>query len=164
MSSEDSNSSSDLYSDLSELGSSFDSPSSPSHEDDKCKGCRGRGKITSTMETIELGSALVWDGSAFSGDGSVTSKSGSAFSGDGSVTSKSGSPPPKKIKSRSYEIDCSWCNGSGVSNNVRYDYFQSIWCRCEEPGESIYYDNGEHPDLEKHHYRCQDCNKVTQIG
>jgi len=42
----------------------------------------------------------------------------------------------------------------------------SDWCSCpdSEPFTTTFYDDGEHPNLHKHHYRCNDCNGITQIG
>ena len=45
-------------------------------------------------------------------------------------------------------------------------HLQSDWCSCplNNLGTSRCYDDGEHPNLHKHHYRCNDCNGITQIG
>jgi Fe2+ or Zn2+ uptake regulation protein len=44
-----------------------------------------------------------------------------------------------------------------------------MWCECPEMEKenafgTTFYKDGEHPELRKHHYRCNKCGKVTQIG
>lgn len=65
------------------------------------------------------------------------------------------------------EIDCISCNGKGYMNKKElnfYNHYNNIWCKCENSSGSKYYDDNEHEEVSKHHYRCYDCGKVTQIG
>lgn len=39
-----------------------------------------------------------------------------------------------------------------------------IWCECEDETESYFVDNGQDKEIGKHHWRCEECDKVTQIG
>lgn len=57
------------------------------------------------------------------------------------------------------------------SPNTPIEYENSIfaddnkWCSCDEPDfeNSTFFDDGEHEELYKHHWRCS-CGKITQIG
>ena len=64
--------------------------------------------------------------------------------------------------------DCTWCHGTGQLDNERmqaYNDFKNVWCKCEGDDLDIqYYEDGEHPQLSKHHYRHRACGKVVQIG
>jgi hypothetical protein len=47
--------------------------------------------------------------------------------------------------------------------NIYYD--NSKWCECEEDIQPCtFHDDGTHPEVDKHHYRCKTCKKLTQIG
>lgn len=50
-----------------------------------------------------------------------------------------------------------------TNKNIYED--DSKWCSCKTPSydNMKFYDDGEHPELYKHHYRCQ-CGKIYQIG
>ncbi len=64
-------------------------------------------------------------------------------------------------------ITCVFCNGTGELTPEAFADLQAekeMWCECPTPGDSIFYDDGEHPVIKKHHYRCSICHKVTQIG
>ena len=46
-------------------------------------------------------------------------------------------------------------------------YHESHWCDCDaqEKGCGTYYvDDGEDDICYKHHYRCEACDGITQIG
>lgn len=40
------------------------------------------------------------------------------------------------------------------------------WCKCEDRDiyDTEFWDDGEHEHVWKHHYRCGECGKITQIG
>lgn len=62
------------------------------------------------------------------------------------------------------ELTCVTCNGEKlvtIQKFNEYHAFQNMWCRCKESPGSNY-----HPDEpgSKHHWTCQKCGKVTQIG
>lgn len=69
------------------------------------------------------------------------------------------------------ELTCVSCKGK---KTVPEAYGQALkemnesWCECSRADQDRYgvefYDNGEHPDLHKHHYRCVSCKKIVQIG
>lgn len=73
--------------------------------------------------------------------------------------------PPKVERS---EDVCFWCKGTKRLTRERMLLMveaHAMWCECGNPsGEVQFYDNGQHPKLWKHHYRCAGCGKVTQIG
>jgi len=72
--------------------------------------------------------------------------------------------PPEKI-----EISCYWCEGSGFVDSKTLkaiNYEKNMWCKCEKPDphDTRYYKDNQHPVVSKHHWRCNKCNGVTQIG
>ena len=66
------------------------------------------------------------------------------------------------------EHDCFTCDGHKTVTDEeleQYHYEQNMWCKCgNHSGRTRYYGDGEHPEVYKHHYRCSDCDGVTQIG
>jgi hypothetical protein len=66
------------------------------------------------------------------------------------------------------DISCVWCNGTGeVGPEVirEHRFYSTMWCKCGNPsGKTVFFNDGEHTEISKHHYRCYDCKKVTQIG
>jgi len=80
--------------------------------------------------------------------------------------------PDEKTEST---MECYKCNGSGqmtVEEKKRNDLYKSLWCKCYKNPDfdgmeqtSTYYENYEHKGcVSKHHWHCDDCGKVTQIG
>jgi hypothetical protein len=63
------------------------------------------------------------------------------------------------------EMKCPLCGGKrAVIKSTAQAYFQEVdsWCNCGNPsGHAVY-----HPDhgKVKHHYDCNDCGKLLQIG
>jgi hypothetical protein len=59
-------------------------------------------------------------------------------------------------------LDCIRCNGTGQmtleKEQALVDY-NDAWCKCEKPGEYIYYQHGH-----SHGYTCSICGKVLQTG
>lgn len=41
---------------------------------------------------------------------------------------------------------------------------QKLWCSCEDSKDSYYVPDNKHPEVDKHHWRCTSCDKITQIG
>jgi len=64
--------------------------------------------------------------------------------------------------------DCYFCGATGIVDQTFVDAFneqKKMWCECGNPSEETdYWDDCEHPDLSKHHWRCRDCGKVVQVG
>lgn len=48
------------------------------------------------------------------------------------------------------------------------DYYNAwnskVSCNCENSTNSYYVPDNVNEECAKHHYRCVDCNKITQIG
>lgn len=46
--------------------------------------------------------------------------------------------------------------------------YKEFWCSCGNPSESSYFhDDGQGTGpscVQKHHYHCDDCGKITQVG
>jgi uncharacterized protein YbaR (Trm112 family) len=70
---------------------------------------------------------------------------------------------------RAMEMKCLTCKGAKTVNSVAAEAFErmqramrEMWCRCGNPSGEVSY----HPDApgSKHHWTCDDCGKVTQIG
>lgn len=68
-------------------------------------------------------------------------------------------------------IDCLCCEGKGYMNDeqkadyeARVELEKEFWCECEDKDNVDFYEDGEHPELSKHHVRHIDCGKVVQIG
>ena len=68
----------------------------------------------------------------------------------------------------SFESNCIGCDGEGEVTEEQaalIEFEKNMWCKCGNPSEDVdFYDDGEHPEITKHHYRCKDCKKVVQIG
>lgn len=68
-------------------------------------------------------------------------------------------------KEQSFEITCFSCTGTGEVTAARVAQLKrmdEMWCRCGNPsGETTY-----HPDSPraKHHWTCNECGKITQVG
>lgn len=66
---------------------------------------------------------------------------------------------------------CDTCNGTKTVTRARQQsyarekaYCEQMWCRCEGDVDVEYFEDGEHEEIEKHHWRCKSCGKVRQIG
>ena len=49
-----------------------------------------------------------------------------------------------------------------LTSSNEQDY--SKWCECNKDYGVDFYDDYEHPALQKHHYRCKRCKGIVQIG
>ncbi len=70
----------------------------------------------------------------------------------------------KFVDEKPVTIDCIWCKGTGrMTPEQKADIkaYDAMWCRCKKSSGSTY-----HPDTRrmKHHWTCNDCGKVTQVG
>ena len=82
----------------------------------------------------------------------------------------------KKIDIVSYEngtkshfkIKCITCNGKGTiteEQNKQLNWEKQQWCSCGNPSqETIFHDDNTRKICSKHHWTCQDCGKIIQIG
>lgn len=76
------------------------------------------------------------------------------------VTVNNGVDEPAQL-----EMDCPYCDGKGEVSDKKLAAIEAvskIWCLCGNPSQQCTY----HPDEPglKHHWTCDDCGKVTQIG
>ena len=40
-----------------------------------------------------------------------------------------------------------------------------LWCKCKDSNHGAYYvPDNQHPECDKHHWRCNSCKKIVQIG
>lgn len=68
-----------------------------------------------------------------------------------------------------FSFSCFECEGTGkVSPETlkRMKREAAIWCSCDEPDfdGALFFDDGDHPEILKHHWRCPACDGVLQIG
>ena len=69
-------------------------------------------------------------------------------------------------ETKEYMLTCTWCEGKPVDAErakaiqERIDREREAWCRCEEPGESVYFEVG----MGVHGYTCRTCGKLLQTG
>ena len=64
-------------------------------------------------------------------------------------------------------MNCLDCDGSGEVSQEDLDdieYEKNMWCKCDGDTPTKFYDDGVHPEISKHHWRCKPCGKVKQIG
>ena len=65
------------------------------------------------------------------------------------------------------QIDCIHCQGTGEISEEKLQSikdFRKKWCRGKKDYGVYFVDDGENKEIEKHHYRCNHCKKVVQIG
>jgi Fe2+ or Zn2+ uptake regulation protein len=79
------------------------------------------------------------------------------------VTEFGSNKPPEK-----WEHDCVICDGTGEMTPAMakaVEYERNMWCKCTGKTNSRYIpDNTKGAAVTKHHYVCNKCGKVTQIG
>lgn len=68
-----------------------------------------------------------------------------------------------------FPMSCPSCDGQGVISDEQLAEIkaeQDMWCSCGNPSQNAYYvpDNTPHGKVRKHHYCCNDCHKIVQIG
>lgn len=65
-------------------------------------------------------------------------------------------------------INCINCDGKGVvdakEQKRRDEANDAFWCKCKEEHGVTFYDDGEGHLCTKHHYVCNNCHKVVQVG
>jgi len=85
-----------------------------------------------------------------------------------SLTVTHGWPGDKDAVEEVSEIDCVWCDGTGEIDKQtakEIEYEQTMWCECGKGSENpVFWDDGEHDEIGKHHWRCKYCDGVVQIG
>jgi len=101
---------------------------------------------------------------AYSEDGSNTCPQ---CKGSGEITIQSstyGSDEPPKL----LPMGCFSCDGTGQMSSealISRREEMDMWCKCADTdGDAYYVDDFEHPELDKHHWRCNVCDGVVQIG
>lgn len=68
---------------------------------------------------------------------------------------------------RAVELTCVYCEGAGTVSGAALAQIKredAMWCRCEHSSGSTHHADGQGPEINKHHWRCDDCGGVTQIG
>lgn len=65
-------------------------------------------------------------------------------------------------------MNCNVCNGAGVVDPVeqakKKEEADAFWCDCKEDHGVTFFDDGEGTMCHKHHYVCNNCGKVQQVG
>lgn len=64
-------------------------------------------------------------------------------------------------------MDCFTCSGKGhlsLEEKLYLEQEKQMWCRCEKDHGSTYVDDGVSEVCSKHHWTCNHCGKIQQIG
>lgn len=66
-------------------------------------------------------------------------------------------------------MNCQMCQGSGKIDPIviaaRKEASEAFWCSCtDRSGVTYHSDNTPGAMCAKHHYICNDCDKVAQVG
>jgi uncharacterized protein YbaR (Trm112 family) len=59
-------------------------------------------------------------------------------------------------------LPCCLCHGAGKVTEKFKQAMDAFWCNCGNPSEESTF-HADAPGV-KHHYTCNDCGKVTQVG
>lgn len=68
------------------------------------------------------------------------------------------------------DLHCPTCNGAKEISDEHLEAFMDFkesWCNCDTSDlvpYSTHFKDGEHPKVHKHHWRCDKCGGITQIG
>ena len=79
-------------------------------------------------------------------------------------------PFEKDVEDEIFVSNCVVCDGTGEIDQETADmveFERNMWCECEKQKKkhyTVFYEDGEHPEIYKHHYRCPFCDGVVQIG
>lgn len=69
-----------------------------------------------------------------------------------------------------FTITCAWCGGTGYltpKQKAEKEHYQNMWCECPESEDDYdwrFCPDKSCPSMRKHHYHCQKCGKITQVG
>ena len=73
--------------------------------------------------------------------------------------------PGKPDGTSTMDVPCVWCGGTGEMTPRQLAIYVGgleIWCRCgNHSGQVTFHDDTPNS---KHHWTCDDCGKVMQIG
>lgn len=77
--------------------------------------------------------------------------------------------PKGKRTESSFEMRCLTCDGKGMITRAAADSYQrelESWCRCGNKSEQVTYhdDDPRSKVCTKHHWTCDDCGKIVQVG
>lgn len=71
------------------------------------------------------------------------------------------------------EMDCMYCKGGtkpmnaldALRHNLNKERMNALWCKCEDNGHRVTYVPDNVSDkCRKHHWTCNDCGKIAQVG
>jgi excinuclease UvrABC ATPase subunit len=79
--------------------------------------------------------------------------------GKQTVTVVNGSP---------FKVACVSCKGKRTVSDVELKAINkanAMWCQCDGEAPTKFFQDGEHKGcVTKHHWHCQRCGKIAQIG
>jgi len=91
--------------------------------------------------------------------------------GTGKTEMKVTTHTPTGATESSFPMPCGACKGTGKTTKAKIRANErlqaavaAMWCKCEGEQDVEFFDDGEHEEIEKHHWRCKACSKVRQIG
>ena len=65
-------------------------------------------------------------------------------------------------------VTCILCGGEGEVDPIEMEAIKRIqdnfWCKCKDRDNVRYVNDYEDERCDKHHYRCNHCDKVVQVG
>ena len=73
----------------------------------------------------------------------------------------------KMVPQPPVKVGCVTCNGKGhltLEEKMQVEFEKTMWCRCEKDHPTTFVDDGESDICHKHHWTCNHCGKITQIG
>ena len=85
---------------------------------------------------------------------------------DGKITVTFCEDGKEPVKS---DIKCVHCNGSSIISELKLfelEEEENMWCKCENKSGQVTYheDDEDGAAVLKHHWTCNDCGKIKQIG
>jgi hypothetical protein len=64
-------------------------------------------------------------------------------------------------------MDCFNCKGKGYltdAERIQKEQEDQLWCKCKKDHGSTFVDDFQSDVCDKHHWTCNHCGKVTQVG
>jgi hypothetical protein len=73
----------------------------------------------------------------------------------------------KLVPLKPVAVGCVTCDGKGyltLEEKMDLEYRNTLWCKCEKEHDTTFVDDGVSDVCHKHHWTCNHCGKITQIG
>lgn len=63
-----------------------------------------------------------------------------------------------------HTMRCVTCDGAGTIEKSLADAMEDFWCRCGNPSGDVTLHGEGSAICGKHHYTCDDCGRIVQVG